>query len=161
MSRRGLLARVRPAGRTIRATLSPGTAGHGAAATMTVDLTNGDGYTDIQTAIDAAEDGDSVLVKPGEYVITRPITFRWKIIEVIAENGLEATTIRMSSEPTDPDRASVVIFEDGETAATERDQQSIAGAQWYVGQVGKPVPVTPLDADDCNIELRSKPRAPD
>ena len=45
------------------------------AATLTVDLNGGADYTDIQAAIDAAKDGDTVLVKPGEYVITEPINF--------------------------------------------------------------------------------------
>ena len=39
------------------------------AATLTVDLNGGADYTDIQSAIDAAKDGDTVLVKPGEYVV--------------------------------------------------------------------------------------------
>jgi hypothetical protein len=45
------------------------------AATLTVDLNGGADYTDIQSAIDEAVDGDTVLVKPGEYVITEPINF--------------------------------------------------------------------------------------
>ena len=44
-------------------------------ATLTVDLNGGADYTDIQPAIDAAKDGDTVLVKPGEYLITDPINF--------------------------------------------------------------------------------------
>jgi polygalacturonase len=32
-------------------------------------------FTAIQPAIDAAADGDTVLVKPGEYVITETINF--------------------------------------------------------------------------------------
>ena len=45
------------------------------AATLVVDLSGGSEYTDIQSAIDVAADGDTVLVKPGEYVITEPINF--------------------------------------------------------------------------------------
>ena len=47
----------------------------GNAAILTVDLNGGVDYTDIQPAIDAAKDGDTVLVKPREYVITEPINF--------------------------------------------------------------------------------------
>jgi len=46
-----------------------------AAATLNVDLNGGADYTEIQSAIDAAEDGDTVLVRPGEYVIAEPINF--------------------------------------------------------------------------------------
>ena len=45
------------------------------AATLVVDLNGGGDYTDIQSAIDVAADGDTVLVKPGEYWITEPINF--------------------------------------------------------------------------------------
>ena len=43
---------------------------------ITVDLHGGAEYTEIQPAIDAAVDGDTVLVKPGKYLITGPLTFR-------------------------------------------------------------------------------------
>ena len=79
------------------------------AAVITVDINGGGDYVAIQPAIDAAVDGDTVLVKPGEYVITEPISVRRKAIMVKGENGSEETTIRMS-EPSDPDRATVVIF---------------------------------------------------
>ncbi len=45
------------------------------AATLVVDLTGTGQYTDIQSAVDLAADGDTVLVMPGEYVITEPINF--------------------------------------------------------------------------------------
>ena len=40
--------------------------------TITIDLGGGD-FTEIPPAIDAAEDGDTVLVKPGEYEITETL----------------------------------------------------------------------------------------
>ncbi len=100
------------------------------AATLTVDLNGGSDYTDIQPAIDAAADGDTVLVMLGEYVITEPINFNRfhnpddpasppvKNIVVKSEGGAEVTTIRMSETPANPDRASVVMFENGEKEAS-------------------------------------------
>ena len=41
-----------------------------------------DDYAAIQAAVDASADGDTVLVAPGQYVITEPITFRGKAITV-------------------------------------------------------------------------------
>jgi polygalacturonase len=43
------------------------------ASTIVVDLNGGADYTAIQPATDAAAEGYTVLVKPGEYVITEPI----------------------------------------------------------------------------------------
>ena len=45
------------------------------AATIVVDLNGGGDFTEIQPAIDAARDGDTVLVRPGEYIITESINF--------------------------------------------------------------------------------------
>jgi hypothetical protein len=83
-------------------------------ATIVVDLQGGGDFPEIQPAIDAAQAGDTVVVKPGEYVVVRPITFRGKNITLKAEGGPEATTIRMSDSPADPSRASVVLFEGAE-----------------------------------------------
>jgi pectin methylesterase-like acyl-CoA thioesterase len=95
------------------------------AATLTVDLGGAGDFTDIQSAIDAARDGDSVLVKPGEYVIEEPISFKGKTITVKGEAGAEGTTIRMAETPADPDRASVVVFESGEMGIRfSRDSRS-------------------------------------
>ena len=111
------------------------------AATLTVDLNGGADYTELQSAIDAAADGDTVLVKPGEYVITEPINFNRlhdpanpasppvKNIVVKSEGGSEVTTIRMSETPTNSDRASVVIFENGETDASVLDGFMIDGGK--------------------------------
>ena len=42
----------------------------GAAQTIIVDPHGAGDYTQIQPAIDAARDGDEVLVQPGEYVLS-------------------------------------------------------------------------------------------
>lgn len=64
----------------------------------------------IQAAIDAAEEGSSVVVAPGEYRIQEPLTFRGKSITVRSEAGAPSTTIRMLGKST---RASVIAFEAG------------------------------------------------
>ena len=75
-----------------------------------------DTYPTIQSAIDAAEaSGDTVLVLPGEYVVTAPITFLGKDVIVRSQDGAEVTTIRMGDTPDNADRASVVVFEQEES----------------------------------------------
>jgi predicted outer membrane repeat protein len=103
-------------------------AGSAQAATITVGLgiNNGYDFIDIQAGIDAAVDGDMVLVAPGEYVITVPITFRGKAITAKSEAGLDGTTIRMDT-PTDTNRGSVVVFENNETDASVLDGFTITG----------------------------------
>jgi len=70
--------------------------------------------------------GDTVFVAPGEYVITEPITFGGKAITVRSEAGRDETTIRMGT-PTDTNRGSVIIFENGETTASVLDGFTITG----------------------------------
>ncbi len=71
----------------------------------------------IQEGIDAAQDGDVVLVAAGEYVTTEPVTFRGKAITVRSEGGPDETIIRMGV-PEDSKRGSVLIFENSETSAS-------------------------------------------
>jgi hypothetical protein len=47
----------------------------GAAGTIVVDPGGAGDFSHIQPALDAAADGDTVLVKPGEYVIAEPLRF--------------------------------------------------------------------------------------
>jgi 7,8-dihydropterin-6-yl-methyl-4-(beta-D-ribofuranosyl)aminobenzene 5'-phosphate synthase len=122
------------------------------AATLTVDLNGGADYTDIQSAIDAAKDGDTVLVKPGEYVITEPINFNRrhdpanptsppvKNIIVRSEGGAEVTTIRMSETPTDPARASMLVFESGETDGSVLDGFTVTGGTTHGMRCGNASP---------------------
>ncbi len=72
-------------------------------------------FDEIQEGIDAAVDGNAVLVDAGEYVIYSPVTFRNKAIAVESVSGPEETKIIMAEHPADPLRASVIIFESGET----------------------------------------------
>jgi hypothetical protein len=110
-------------------------------ATLTVDLIGGADYTEIQPAIDAAADGDTVLVKPGEYVVAEPIDFNKlhdpedpasppvKNIVVRSDGGAEATTIRMSVTPADPNRASLAVFESGESKESKLEGFVLTGGK--------------------------------
>jgi len=103
-------------------------AGPAQAATITVGSGAGYDYDSIQAGIDAAVDGDTVLVAPDEYVVTEPVTFRGKAITVQSEAGPDETTIRMGT-PADTNRASVVIFENNETAASVLEGFTITGGR--------------------------------
>jgi len=83
-------------------------------------------FDTIQAGIDVAVDGDTVLVAPGEYVITEPVTFRGKAITVISEAGPDETTIRMGT-PADTNRGTVVVFENNETEVSVLDGFTITG----------------------------------
>ncbi len=100
------------------------------AATLTVDLKGGADHTDIQAAIDDAANGDTVLVKPGAYIVSSSIDFNrrydpddpasppYKNLELRAEAGPTATRISMASSAPDTEGASVVVFRNRETAAS-------------------------------------------
>ncbi len=100
------------------------------AATITVGPGAGYDFESIQAAIDASVDGDTVLMAPGEYVITEPITFRGKAITVKSEAGPDETTIRMGT-PADTNRGSVVIFENSESAESILEGFTITGGRGF------------------------------
>jgi hypothetical protein len=95
-------------------------------------------HADIQSALDAARGSDTVLVAPGEYSITEPLSFNrlhnpaaaespaLKDLSLVSEGGAGAATIRMSV-PRDPARASVIVFEKGETVASRVEGFTITG----------------------------------
>jgi hypothetical protein len=103
-----------------------------------VDLANGtmitvgpgaeNDHETIQAGIDAAVDGDTVQVAPGQYVISEPITFLGKAIIVESKAGPEETTIRMGT-PTDTNRACVIIFENNETAESILNGFTVTGGK--------------------------------
>lgn len=101
-------------------------AGFAQARTITVGPGAGYDFGNIQAGIDAAIDGDTVLMASCEYIITEPITFQGKAITVRSEAGRDETTIRMGT-PADTNRGSVVIFENGETTASVLDGFTITG----------------------------------
>jgi len=87
-------------------------------------------FNNIQAGIEAANDGDTVLVASGEYVITEPITFRGKAITIRSEAGPDETTIRMGA-PSDIHRGGVVIFENGETVESVLQGFTITGGNGF------------------------------
>jgi len=75
-------------------------------------------YGTIQSAIDAAIDGDTITVSPGTYI--ENIDFKGKSIAVQSTDpndpDVVAATIIDGSNPSDPNFGSVVIFRNGEDA---------------------------------------------
>lgn len=114
------------------------------ARTIIVDLNGTPGiddveFTEIQPALDAAADGDEVVVKPGEYVIDEPIDFNRlhdpenpasppaENIVLRSEAGAEKTIIRMAKPARDSVRESVVIFENGESSESVLEGFTLTG----------------------------------
>lgn len=89
----------------------------------------------IQAAIDAAHAGDTVLVAPGEFVITKPINFRGKAIVVRSEKGPDATSVRMGEISKDAEANCVAVFNGGETAEARLEGFTLTG-----GHGGPPLP---------------------
>ncbi len=86
-----------------------------ASAAVVVDPTGGGDFREIQPAIDAAAPGEEILVKPGEYRLTQPITFRGKDIHLKSDLGSAVTTLRFVGTIDNEARRAVVRFVDGET----------------------------------------------
>jgi hypothetical protein len=99
-------------------------------ATITVGPGADCDFDTIQEGIDATSDGDMLLVAPGEYVITEPITFRGKAITVLSETGQYETIIRMGT-PADTNHGSVVVFENNETTESVLDGFTITGGRGF------------------------------
>ena len=70
-----------------------------------------DDYPTIQGAIEAAVNGDTVLVKPGTYV--ENIDFLGKAVTVMSSEGPDVTKID-AGDPVNPDLGSAVTFSSGE-----------------------------------------------
>lgn len=78
-------------------------------------------YSTIQGAVDAASDGQVILVAPGTYA--DPIDFRGKAVQVLSRAGAESTVIDVD------ERAPVAVrFERGEGAGSRLEGFTIRGA---------------------------------
>jgi len=106
------------------------------AAVIVVDQAGGGDFTEIQPALDAAQAGDQIRVMPGEYVISVPINFRGNALRLYSESGPQVTTIRMAKNRQDPKRASVVIFESGETEESVLEGFTLTGGRGSKGLDG-------------------------
>jgi len=111
-----------------------------AAGTITVSVHGGADFTEIQSAFDVASDGDTILVWPGEYIITESLDFNRlhdpdspgsppvKNLVVRSTHGPEVTTIRMSEE-LGGGRGSVIVFENGESEASVLEGFTLTGGK--------------------------------
>ncbi len=98
-----------------------------------VDPMGGGEFTAIQPALDAAPDGATVLVAPGEYLVTEPIDFNRlhdagpaKTLTLRSVAGRDATVIRRAESP-DGEAAGVVVFRRGETRECVLEGFTISG----------------------------------
>ncbi|MBI4603029.1 MAG: right-handed parallel beta-helix repeat-containing protein [Planctomycetes bacterium] len=97
-----------------------------------VNLRVPEDFPEIQAALDAAAEGEEVLVGPGEYVVSRPVAFGRKGIALRSREGAARTTIRMSETPEDPRRASVVLIEGGGAVPVLLEGFTLTGGQGSV-----------------------------
>ncbi len=83
---------------------------------ITVDLNGSGDFMKIQPAIDAAADGDTIQVGPGEYLISEPVTFRGKAIRVRGVKGPEETIL-----------CGGIVFENGESDLSILEDLKVTG----------------------------------
>jgi len=121
---------------------------HARAATLVVDVAGGGDFDDVQSALDAAAGGDTVLVGAGEYVLEAPLDFNRlhdpddpgavpvKDLVLRAESGADATTLRLSADVVGLRVASVIVFTKGETEASTVEGFTITGGRGFAGRGG-------------------------
>ena len=66
-------------------------------------------FARIDTALDALQDGDTLIVGPGEHLLDRSLDFRGKAVRVVSQWGAQRTVLRMRN-----DSGSIVVFQSGE-----------------------------------------------
>ena len=90
-------------------------------AQTTINVGPGQAYTTIQSGIEAANNGDTVLVAPGTY--NENINFNGKAITVTSSGGVAATTINGGNKPG----LATVTFANGETRSSVISGFTITG----------------------------------
>ncbi|MBI4583247.1 MAG: hypothetical protein HY717_04410 [Planctomycetes bacterium] len=96
------------------------------AATIRVAADGKGDYPDLASAVAAAQDGDTVLVGPGEYALASPLDFSGKAIAVKSASGPAVTKLMLSG---DPMRASLAVFENGERESSALEGFTLAGGR--------------------------------
>jgi MYXO-CTERM domain-containing protein len=98
-------------------------------AQTTIHVGPGQAYTTIQSGVNAANNGDTVLVAPGTY--NENINFNGKAITVTSSGGPAVTTI------SGPNETAAVILMNGETRSSVLSNFTItAGGQYYLNLMG-------------------------
>jgi len=115
----------------------------GNAATIIVDPQGGGDFREIQPALDAALEGDTVFVEPGTYVVAQTIDFnrlhdpqdpaspRVKQLSLRSRAGPEETRIVLA----DGAKGSVIVFRSGETRESVLEGFTITGGSGCAPQV--------------------------
>jgi len=95
-------------------------------------------YATIQAAVDAAVEGDTVLVAPGVYKGpgNRSVDLGSKDLVITSEAGPERTILRCQGKTTDPQRGFLV--EGGQSSATLIEGFTIRGGATELGAVSDP-----------------------
>ncbi|MEM7233674.1 MAG: right-handed parallel beta-helix repeat-containing protein, partial [Planctomycetota bacterium] len=138
------------------ATLS--VAGSVEAAEITVRLDGTGDYADLPLAIDAANDGDTVTVGPGEYSVSSTLRFNpqggdpAKDLRVVSEEGPERTSI--VADPLARDDLVVVTFDAGETEESLLRGFTISGGE----HGGIHIDASSPQIENCHVRDNLHPR---
>jgi hypothetical protein len=85
-------------------------------------------FASIPEALQALEDGDTLLVAPGERSLDRPLDFHGKGITVRSLSVPELNVLRYAG-PEEGAEAAVIVFRSGETSASRLEGFTLAGGR--------------------------------